>query len=1556
MEGSQVAVSQESLTVEVTLDIKGAEQGFNALNKKLNEAEDRIISMSGSLKVTEKELKKTGDAAEKAGDATEKAFGGTANKSVSSFKDKVKSLQKSMNELALPLLAVNQAMELTGRAIQIVDQTIGKAVRSFIELESSVARINTLIPEAERGMYDFAEAIREQQSAFGTDVATAGKAYYEAIASGAVDAAGAITLMDTAQKLAIGGVTTLDTAVNALTTVMSSYGIAAEEASKISDILFIAAAGGKTDIEQLAKQMGDVVGIAKAAGVSFGEVASAVSAVTAAGQPTAIAVTGVRAAISELLTPTKELQFALKNLGIENVEAAIAQKGFVGVLREVADAYGGNATALAALFARIESLPALTALVSKRVGGQFDDMNRASKDAMDGMVSNTENAFGVMAVTVEQRMARARGAIDAEMSRIGKIFSEGFGPATASMTESFQEILELTAQLARVIVPILGAIASAINTLLIEPLAKAAEGWKLIISGIFWAEEALKGLFRSSEAAAAAAAKATQEASKNSAPAPEMPSINQAAVREAVASLEKLREQTKGLAEATLMVGKTQQEQARIERTFRLQQLDDTEKQLKAMGLLGGLNQKTLEEARKGINAYYAALEKQGALEDLKKKTEEQKRALEEQMRAIEGIGRAYLALGATVQKLADAYEMLQFDGAQLASTPVGQQVDAIERAYQVTLRQIEAEKQKSIASGVSLKAIEDQLSTAVDLANVTRDQARINEAIAFSRNATAAAEEAAEQGLKSLRAQRMTDNESLLRIGMSRMELADRELQVEMDKIEALEAQLKASEKLDRFAKAELDLARRTAQEKNKNAKAQIASSTTPTEAVGIGGAAAAATSLAGSGSPVGAFMAAAEMIVGIVQKLIDFIPNILNAIAKIFSSVADLPNMILKAVTNVISGIAKFTSEFIPNLFKAIPEIIEQILTAAFETLPAAAQKLFEQLPSLIEGLLDKVPDLVAKFVEGIVSNAAVIAIGLIRALIQNLPAFFKAIVLFMPRILLALAKGIVQGIANAFKNIGGALKGVGTGIATGFQEGLKKLTGFKSNVFGITEDVLSGPIDTVKSLIGEAEKAGRSIWDALVAAIKAAWGWLMGIGKQIWEGMKAAVSSSWEFVKSIGKVLWEGAVSSVSTIWEALKSAGKVLWEGVVGSVSTIWEALKTAGTYIWQGLKALFSGNGSEAMQKFKEAGAAIWNGLKELWDSGVSTLTSLGKVIWDGFKALWDGGIKSLGNLGSAIWDGFKSAWNSTTSGFMAILNKLNPANLFGKIFGIDPKQTEKGKGGKVENWLGVNLPFIQFSKGGFVPGRATVMGDSTRNDTVPALVSPGEAIIPRSIMQDPSVAKLIAGILGGKKPEGFASGGLIRVAKAVVTGGASEAAPVVKSAIQSAQEVFSGMSADVKAGWNFIQSLGAKVDLIEFVKNPLAYATKIFKSAIDPFFKGQLDKIMGGIFQANKFATGGMVAGSGSGDTVPAMLAPGEFVMRRSAVDSIGAGALAQMNRTGASGQVQGGDVNVTLNIRTEQPIDESYVRRTLVPTVKDEMRKASLRGEFILSSRGVRS
>ena len=58
-----------------------------------------------------------------------------------------------------------------------------------------------------------------------------------------------------------------------------------------------------------------------------------------------------------------------------------------------------------------------------------------------------------------------------------------------------------------------------------------------------------------------------------------------------------------------------------------------------------------------------------------------------------------------------------------------------------------------------------------------------------------------------------------------------------------------------------------------------------------------------------------------------------------------------------------------------------------------------------------------------------------------------------------------------------------------------------------------------------------------------------------------------------------------------------------------------------------------------------------------------------------------------------------------------------------------------------------------FAEGGKVPGKAEVEGDSYANDKVPAMLSPGEIVVPRSKSNDPEKAKQFIDHVMGEKEQ-----------------------------------------------------------------------------------------------------------------------------------------------------------------------------------------------------------
>ena len=94
--------------------------------------------------------------------------------------------------------------------------------------------------------------------------------------------------------------------------------------------------------------------------------------------------------------------------------------------------------------------------------------------------------------------------------------------------------------------------------------------------------------------------------------------------------------------------------------------------------------------------------------------------------------------------------------------------------------------------------------------------------------------------------------------------------------------------------------------------------------------------------------------------------------------------------------------------------------------------------------------------------------------------------------------------------------------------------------------------------------------------------------------------------------------------------------------------------------------------------------------------------------------------------------------------------------------------------------------------------------------------------------------------------------------------------------------------------------------------------------------------------QVQGYATGGIISnpsmqtyqGGGGVDNVPALLQEGEFVMRRSAVDSIGLETLNRMNRTGQAGGVT---VNFTGNVMSDDFIEEEAI-----PKIRKALRRGA--------------
>lgn len=112
--------------------------------------------------------------------------------------------------------------------------------------------------------------------------------------------------------------------------------------------------------------------------------------------------------------------------------------------------------------------------------------------------------------------------------------------------------------------------------------------------------------------------------------------------------------------------------------------------------------------------------------------------------------------------------------------------------------------------------------------------------------------------------------------------------------------------------------------------------------------------------------------------------------------------------------------------------------------------------------------------------------------------------------------------------------------------------------------------------------------------------------------------------------------------------------------------------------------------------------------------------------------------QAAGQQEAGVWGGLIGAGATLGAGAM----KPAPVNNY------------YAEGGEVEDerFPKPVVPAINFVDGGSVPGQPQVPGDSSRNDTVPARLSPGEFVVPRSAMARPDVRSFLANNVPTPRP------------------------------------------------------------------------------------------------------------------------------------------------------------------------------------------------------------
>lgn len=258
--------------------------------------------------------------------------------------------------------------------------SIQDSTKAAHELALAVEEIQTISGRTQSSSA-IQQGILDVSSAVGKSAQDISAAYYETISNQVVEVGEALNFTSEAAKLAtLTSAETMD-AVNALSSVMNSYGMEAEQANYVSDTLFKTVELGRLRLNEFANILGRVTPLTAQMGVSWEEAAAAIAVMTRQGVRADTAITQLRAVMTKMIKPTEEVSAMFRRWGVQDGKQAIETfGGLKGVLAKLNDEVGGSSAEMADLLRNVRAIVGEMGIMTDE-GKELDETLKAIKES-----------------------------------------------------------------------------------------------------------------------------------------------------------------------------------------------------------------------------------------------------------------------------------------------------------------------------------------------------------------------------------------------------------------------------------------------------------------------------------------------------------------------------------------------------------------------------------------------------------------------------------------------------------------------------------------------------------------------------------------------------------------------------------------------------------------------------------------------------------------------------------------------------------------------------------------------------------------------------------------------------------------------------------------------------------------------------------------------------------------------------------------------------------------------------------------------------------------------
>jgi len=325
-----------------------------------------------------------------------------------------------------------------GAVLYGVQKAFRATINAAKDFEVAITNIDTLAANTTEQMALLRQGVLDLASVVGEGPTKLASALYDVVSAGYSGAEG-LKVLEASAKAARAGLTTTKVAADAVTTTLNAYGLAAEQATHVTDVLQTTVKYGKTTWGELAPVIGQVIPLAAAAGVSIEELGGALAVLTGNGVQTSQAVTQVRSLIAALLKDTSQAREVMDKYNFSISASTLQQKGLIGTLKELQGAIGGDTEALFKFLGRVEAVNAALALTTdqgfKKLVSVTEEMRKAG-----GVV---DEAFNKQLGTAQGQIDRFTAALDALKITLGNELLPTIGIVAGALAGLIEKINDL---------------------------------------------------------------------------------------------------------------------------------------------------------------------------------------------------------------------------------------------------------------------------------------------------------------------------------------------------------------------------------------------------------------------------------------------------------------------------------------------------------------------------------------------------------------------------------------------------------------------------------------------------------------------------------------------------------------------------------------------------------------------------------------------------------------------------------------------------------------------------------------------------------------------------------------------------------------------------------------------------------------------------------------------------------------------------------------------------------------------------------------------------------